>query len=60
MPQVAPILQSSVFASLSTFAPIVPVVGGSVHIGTATPTIPLDVPTRQETKEAFDEVSSAF
>ena len=60
MPQVAPTLQSSVCVSPSTCAPTILVTGGSGQTGTATPTIPLGMPIRQETKEAFDEVSSAF
>ena len=53
-------IQSSVFAQSSGIAPTVPVVGGLPSIGTMTPTVPIDVPSRQETKEAFEEVSSAF
>ena len=53
--QGAPTLQSSVFAT-----PTVPVVGGSSSFGIVTPTTPVDVPSHQETKEAFDEVSSVF
>ena len=44
----------------SEFATAESVVGGSGQIGSVAPTIPLDVPTRQETKKAFKEVSSAF
>ena len=58
--QVAPTVQSSVFAHPSAFATTVPVAGGSGQARPVAPTIPLDVPTRQETKKAFDEVSSAF
>ena len=58
--QVTPIVQSSVFAHPSAFAPTIPLTGGSEQIGFVAPTIPLDVPTRQETKKAFEEVSSAF
>ena len=48
------------FAGSSGIAPTIPVVGGLPSIGTIAPTIPADVPSRQETKEAFEEVSSAF
>ena len=58
--QVAPTVQSSVFAHPSAFATTVPVAGGSEQTGSVAPTIPLDVPTRQETKKAFEEASSAF
>ena len=58
--QVAPTIQSSVFAHPSALAPTVPIVGGSGQIGSVAPTIPLDVPTCQETKKAFEEVLSAF
>ena len=58
--QVAPIVQSSVFAHPSAFAPTIPVIGGSGQTGSIAPTIPLDLPTRQETKKAFEEIPSAF
>ena len=58
--QVAPTVQSSVHAGTSGIAPTVPGAGGLPSIGTVAPTIPADVPSRQETKEAFEEVSSAF
>ena len=54
--QVAPTVPFTIFASPSAFPPTVPIAGGSIQIGTTAPTIPLDVPTRQETKEAFAEV----
>ena len=44
----------------SGVASTVPIAGGSVQPSMMAPTIPVDAPTRQETKEAFDEVSSAF
>ena len=53
-------MQSSVFAGTSGIVPIVPIVGVLPSFGTVAPTIPVDVPSRQETKEAFEEVSSAF
>ena len=74
--QGAPTLQSSVGAGSSGIVPTVPVAGGLSSIGTAAPTspvggglpsfgtvvqtTPVDVPSRQETKKAFEEVSSAF
>ena len=58
--QVTPTVQSNVFAGSSGIAPTVPVAGGLPSLGTVAPTIPADVPSRQETKEAFEEVSSAF
>ena len=55
-----PTAQSSVFVGCSGVAPIVLVVGGSVQPSAVIPTIPVDVLSCQETKEAFQEVSSAF
>ena len=46
-------MQSSVFARHSGVVPMVPVGEGSVQPSTIAPTIPVDVPSRQETKEAF-------
>ena len=60
VPQVAPTLQSSVLAHPSAFVLTVPIAGGSVQTGMASSTIPLDVATRQETREVFDEVLLAF
>ena len=60
MQQPAPTAQSSVFAGRSGVAPTVPVAAGSVQPSAVTTMIPMDVPSRQETKEAFQEVSSAF
>ena len=40
--------------------PTVLVVGGQPSFGIVAPTTPVDVLSRQETKETFDEVSSAF
>ena len=53
-------MQSSIFMNPSAFAPTVAIASSSVQIGLTIPTIPLNVLTRQETKEAFSEVSSAF
>ena len=58
--QVTSTVQSSVFAGSSGRAPTIPVAGGLPSTGTIAPTIPANVPSRQETKEAFEEVSSAF
>ena len=58
--QVAPTGQSSVFAHPSAFAPTIPITRGSEQTASIAPTILLDVPTRQDTKKAFEEVSSAF
>ena len=44
----------------SIFATTVPVVSGSEPSGSVTPTVPVGVPTLEETKAAFGEVSSAF
>ena len=60
MQQLMPTAQSSVFAGRSGVAPTIPVAAGSVQPGTVATTIPVDAPSRQETKEAFQEVSSAF
>ena len=60
MQQPIPIEQSSVFAGRSGVAPTVLVAAGSVQPSAVAPTVPIDVPSRQETKEAFKEVSSAF
>ena len=60
MQQPTPTAQSSVFAGRNGVAPTVPVTAGSVQPGTVATTIPVDAPSRQETKEAFQEVSSAF
>ena len=55
-----PTKQSSVFAGRGGVAPTVPIATGSVQPGAVGPTVPVDVPSRQETKEAFQEVSIAF
>ena len=52
--------QSSVCAGRSGVAPTVPVVAGSVQPSDVAPTVPMDVPSRQETKEAFQEVLTTF
>ena len=60
VPRAAPTLQSSVVGMPSAFATTVPVVSGSEPSGSVTPTVPVGVPTLEETKAAFGEVSSAF
>ena len=60
MPTPAPTAQSSVFEGLSGVAPTVPIVGGSVQPSIVPPTIPIDAPSCQETKETSEEVASAF
>ena len=52
--------QSSVFARRNCIAPTVPIEKGSAQPSTIAPTIPVDVLSCQETKEAFQEVPSAF
>ena len=56
----APTMQSSIVGTPSAFASTIPIAGGSEHIGTVSTTIPVGVPTLEETKAAFGEVSSAF
>ena len=56
----APTVQSNVFAGRSGVAPTVLVGEGSEQLSAVAPIIPMDVLSRQETKEAFQEVSSAF
>ena len=58
--QPVPTEQSSVFAGRNGVAPTVPVAVGSVQPSALAPTVPVDVPSCQETKEAFQEVSTAF
>ena len=55
-----PTEQPSVFAGRSGVASTVPVTAGSVQPSVVATTVPVDVPFHQETKEAFQEVSSAF
>ena len=52
--------KSSVFTGCSGVAPTVPVTTGSAQPSVVATAVPVDVPSRQETKEAFQEVSSAF
>ena len=60
MQQPTPTAQSSVFAGCSGVAPAVPVAVGSVQPSAVATTVPVDAPSGQETKGAFQEVSSAF
>ena len=60
MQQPAPTEQSSVFAGCSGVVPSVPIAEGNVQPSVVAPTIPVDVPSRQETKKAFQEISPAF
>ena len=57
-----PTVQSSVLGHPSAFATIVPtaVASGSEQLGNVAPTIPVEVPTLEDTKAAFQEVSSTF
>ena len=55
-----PTMQPSVFAGCSGVAPTVPVAEGSVQHNAIAFTVPMDMPSRQEIEEAFQEVSSAF
>ena len=53
MQQPTPTAQSSVFAGRSGVAPTVPIAAGSVQPSAVAPMVPVDVPSCQETKEAF-------
>ena len=55
-----PTVQSNAFVGRSGVAPTILVVEGSVQPSVVAPTVPMDVPSHQETKEAFQQVSSAF
>ena len=60
MQQPVPTEQSSVFVGCSGVAPTILVAEGSVQPSVVAPTVPVDVLSCQETKEAFQEASSAF
>ena len=62
MARIAPTVQSNVFAQPSAFAMTIPVTtaSGSGQPGNVAPTIPVEVPTLEDTKAAFQEVSSTF
>ena len=60
MRALTPTAQLSVFVGRSGVAPTIPVARGTVQPSAVAPTIPVDVLSHQETKEAFQEVSSAF
>ena len=59
---IAPTVQSSVFAQPSAFVMTIPVAAasGSGQTGNVAPTIPVEVPTLEDTKAAFQEVSLTF
>ena len=60
MQQPTPTEQSSIVARHSGVAPTVPIAARSVQRSVVALTVPVDMPSHQETKEAFQEVSSAF
>ena len=62
MAHVAPTVQSSVFVMPSAFATTIPVAeaSGSGQPSNVASTIPIEVPTLEETKAMCGEVSSAF
>ena len=55
-----PIAQLSVFVGHSGVAPTILVAAASVQPSAVVPMVPVDMPSLQETQEAFQEVSSAF
>ena len=55
-----PTMQLSVFVGRGGVAPTVPVAEGSAQPSVVAPTVLVDVPSHQKTKEAFQEVSLAF
>ena len=55
-----PLYSQVFFARPSGIVPTVPVAGCVLFVSATTPTILVDVPSHQETKGAFAEVSSAF
>ena len=60
MSQVAPTAQSNVITRPGGVSSTIPVTGGNVQPTIMTPTIPVEVPSHQETKETFHEVPSYF
>ena len=62
MARATPTVQSSVLGHPSAFATTVPaaVASGSGQLSNVAPTIPIEVPTLEDTKAAFQEVSSMF
>ena len=62
MARIAPIVQSSVLMQPSAFATTIPVAAasGSGQLGSVAPTILVEVPTLEDTKAAFQEVSLTF
>ena len=62
MARATPTVQSSVLGHPSAFATTVPAAAtsGSGQLSNVAPTIPVKVPTLEDTKAAFQEVSSTF
>ena len=62
MVRIAPTVQSSVFVQSSAFATtiLVAAASGSGQPGDVAPTVPVEVPTFEVTRAAFQEVSSIF
>ena len=55
-----PTAQSNFFTGSSWVTPTILVRGGSMQLSAIAPTILVDSLTHQETKQAYDEVSSTF
>ena len=62
MARIAPTVQYNVIMQPSAFTTTIPlaVASGSGQPGSVAPTIPVEVPTLEDTKAAFQEVSSTF
>ena len=60
VPRAAPTMQSSIVGTPSALATTVPVGSGNEPSGSIAPMVPIGVPTLEQTKAAFGEVSSAF
>ena len=62
MARVTPTVQSNMFAMPNAFAATIPMAaaGGSGQTSNVAPIVPVEVPTLEEMKPAFGEVSSAF
>ena len=59
VPRAAPTMQSSIVGMPSAFATTVPIGIDSEPSGSIAPTVPIGVPTLEQTKVAFGEVPSA-